>query len=124
MKANIHPKYYKDAKVVCACGNTFTTGSTIPEIRVEICSVCHPFYTGESRYVDTLGRVDRFKQKQVASAGKTYLKKKARQQMKRQEAKQKADSAPKSLKDMLMATKKEAKNLVTPSLKQDKSKTS
>jgi large subunit ribosomal protein L31 len=62
MKAKIHPKYY-DAKVTCLCGNTFTTGSTKPEIRVEICGKCHPFYTGEQRIVDSLGRVERFKKR-------------------------------------------------------------
>lgn len=60
MRAEIHPKYYPDAKVTCACGNTWTTGSTQPEIRVDICSNCHPFYTGEQRIVDTEGQVDRF----------------------------------------------------------------
>ena len=56
-----HPKYYKDAKFVCACGANFTAGSTEPEVRVEICSDCHPYYTGKSKLVDTAGRVDRFK---------------------------------------------------------------
>ena len=60
MKAEIHPTYYPDAKVTCACGNSWTTGSTKPEIRVDICSNCHPFYTGVQRIVDTEGQVDRF----------------------------------------------------------------
>ena len=60
MRADIHPKYYPEAKVTCACGNSWTTGSTKPEIRVDICSNCHPFYTGEQRIVDTEGQVDRF----------------------------------------------------------------
>jgi len=63
MKAKIHPKYYDEAKVTCLCGNTFTAGSTKPEIRVEICGKCHPFYTGEQRIVDSLGRVERFKKR-------------------------------------------------------------
>jgi large subunit ribosomal protein L31 len=63
MKAKIHPKYYDEAKVTCLCGNTFTAGSTKPEIRVEICGKCHPFYTGEQRIVDSLGRVERFKRR-------------------------------------------------------------
>jgi len=63
MKAKIHPKYYDKAKVTCLCGNSFTTGSTKPEIRVEICGKCHPFYTGEQRIVDSLGRVERFKKR-------------------------------------------------------------
>lgn len=63
MKEKIHPTYYPDTLVVCACGNTWTTGSTIKEIRTEICSNCHPFYTGEQRIVDTEGQVDRFYKK-------------------------------------------------------------
>jgi large subunit ribosomal protein L31 len=63
VKAKIHPKYYDKAKVTCLCGNTFTTGSTKPEIRVEVCGKCHPFYTGEQRIVDSLGRVERFKRR-------------------------------------------------------------
>lgn len=60
MRADIHPKYYPEAKVTCACGNSWITGSTKPEIRVDICSNCHPFYTGVQRIVDTEGQVDRF----------------------------------------------------------------
>jgi len=59
-KADLHPTWYPDAQVVCQCGNTWTTGATVPEIRTEICSNCHPFYTGEQRIVDTEGRVDKF----------------------------------------------------------------
>ncbi len=62
MKEGIHPEY-KDTAVVCACGNTFSTMSTQENIHVEICSVCHPFYTGKQRLVDTAGRVERFKRK-------------------------------------------------------------
>jgi len=60
MKQNIHPQYYPEAVVRCACGNTWTTGSTVPEIRTDVCSACHPFFTGEQRIVDSEGRVDRF----------------------------------------------------------------
>ena len=60
MKEKIHPKYYPEARVICACGNTWTTGATVPEIKVDVCSACHPFYTGEQRIVDTAGQVDRF----------------------------------------------------------------
>jgi large subunit ribosomal protein L31 len=63
MKPKIHPEYYTDAKVICACGNTFTTGSTKKTMKVELCSKCHPLYTGEQRVVDTLGRVERFKRR-------------------------------------------------------------
>jgi len=60
MKQKIHPKYYPDATVVCACGNSWTTGATQKEIRTDVCSACHPFYTGEQRIVDTAGQVERF----------------------------------------------------------------
>ena len=60
MKENIHPNWFAEARVTCACGNTWVTGATIPEIRTDICSACHPFYTGEQRIVDTEGQVDRF----------------------------------------------------------------
>jgi len=63
MKPKIHPEYYNDAKVVCACGNTFTVGSTKKMMKVELCSKCHPFFTGEQRVVDTMGRVERFKRR-------------------------------------------------------------
>jgi large subunit ribosomal protein L31 len=63
MKDKIHPKYYDNAKVTCLCGNTFTIGSTKQEIRVEVCGKCHPFYTGEQRIVDSMGRVERFKKR-------------------------------------------------------------
>jgi len=60
MKENIHPTYFPEARVTCACGETWTVGSTQEEIRVDICSACHPFFTGEQRIVDTEGQVDRF----------------------------------------------------------------
>ena len=63
MKEKIHPTYFPDAKVTCACGNTFMTGSTKQNLRVEVCSNCHPYYTGEQRIVDTAGRVERFRRR-------------------------------------------------------------
>jgi len=74
MKANIHPVYYPDAQVICACGNTWTTGSTKKIIHTDVCSNCHPFYTGEQRIVDTEGQVDRFYKK--LQARETYLSEK------------------------------------------------
>lgn len=62
MKKDIHPEYM-EAQVTCACGNTFTIGSTKPVIKVELCSKCHPFFTGDRRIVDTAGRVERFKRR-------------------------------------------------------------
>jgi large subunit ribosomal protein L31 len=72
MKAKIHPKY-DTAKVSCACGNTFETRATVPEIKVDICSQCHPFYTGKQKFVDTAGRVERFQKK----FGGNYFQKKS-----------------------------------------------
>jgi len=63
MKEKIHPQYFTDAQVICACGNTFTTGSTKKTLRVELCSKCHPFFSGERRMIDTSGRVERFKRR-------------------------------------------------------------
>ena len=63
MKEGIHPKYFPQAKVICACGNTWLTGSTVEVIHTDVCSNCHPFYTGEQRIVDTEGQVDRFYKK-------------------------------------------------------------
>ncbi len=63
MKPEIHPKYFLDAQVICVCGNTFKTGSTLKDIKVDICSECHPFYTGKQKLVDTEGRVEKFKKK-------------------------------------------------------------
>jgi len=71
MKKDIHPTYFKDAKVTCACGSTFTVGSTKEKIEVEICSACHPFYTGLDKTLDAAGRVERFKTR----ASKTSKKK-------------------------------------------------
>ncbi len=74
MKKEIHPKYYNKAAVACACGAKFVVGSTKETIGVEICSQCHPFYTGNDKVLDTAGRVDRFK-KRVALSSKTKTKK-------------------------------------------------
>ncbi len=68
MKKGIHPKYYTNAKVTCACGASFTVGSTMPELHVEICSQCHPFYTKVEKVLDTAGRVEKFRQRQAAGA--------------------------------------------------------
>lgn len=83
MKANTHPKWHENAKVTCACGNTFTVGATLPEIQVEVCSACHPFYTGQMKYVDTAGRVDAFRAKR-AGAQKKVLSKAERRKLKKQ----------------------------------------
>ena len=63
MKTGIHPTYYPEATVTCSCGRSYTTCATKPELRVEICNLCHPFFTGEQRIVDTEGRVERLKRR-------------------------------------------------------------
>ncbi len=76
MKRDIHPAYYPKAKVRCACGNTFTIGSTKPEIQIEICGACHPFYSGKEKILDVAGRVEKFKaRKQKASKTPKIIKK-------------------------------------------------
>ena len=99
MKASIHPKYYLDAQVTCACGNKFTVGSTQEFIRIELCNKCHPFYTGEQRFVDTASRIQKFQDKQ--SLAKTYKTKK----VKKQEEEKQKDTQPKTLREMLQAVK-------------------
>jgi len=76
MKQGIHPTYYKDAVIKCACGATFSAGATEKEISVEICSMCHPFYTGKQKLVDTAGRVDKYKAR-VRAAEKAKASKEA-----------------------------------------------
>jgi len=63
MKKDVHPQYYPKAKVKCACGNVFEIGSTKPEMQIDICFACHPFYTGKEKIIDTAGRVERFKRR-------------------------------------------------------------
>ena len=102
MKQAIHPQWYSDAKVTCACGNTFVVGATKPELRVEICYKCHPFFTGEMKFVDTMGRVERFQAKQKSAAANASVL--AARKKKKQE-REAALRNPKSLKDMLMGLK-------------------
>lgn len=98
MKSDIHPKWYPQATVSCACGNTFTVGATKDKIAVEICGNCHPFYTGEMRFVDTMGRVERFQAKQKNASTTTFVSKKKKKLQKATDDKK----TPKSLKEMLM----------------------
>lgn len=77
-KPNIHPQYYPKAKVKCACGASFEVGSTQPELQVEICSNCHPFYTGKENLIDTAGRVEKFKARREKAAAKPKAQKKPR----------------------------------------------
>jgi large subunit ribosomal protein L31 len=82
MKQKIHPNWHDNAVVNCACGNTFETGSIQETIQVDICAACHPFFTGEMKFVDRQGRVDKFKKKMAAAqvAKKNTSKKKTKQQ--------------------------------------------
>ncbi|OQA35686.1 MAG: 50S ribosomal protein L31 [Parcubacteria group bacterium ADurb.Bin326] len=91
MKKDIHPKYYPEAKVACACGNTFTIGSTREEIAVEICSACHPFYTGKQKLVDTAKRVDKFNKKVEAKSDKVVSKTVKKEKQKALKAAKKAE---------------------------------
>ncbi|MBM3209266.1 50S ribosomal protein L31 [Candidatus Shapirobacteria bacterium] len=100
MKKNIHPTYYPNAKVTCACGNTFTVGSTKEEIHVEVCAACHPFFTGEAKYIDTLGRVEKFEAQRQKAAPGQIIKKKQKKLLKRLEEERKEAERPKSLKEM------------------------
>lgn len=89
MKQGIHPTYHNEIKVTCACGASFATGSTADEIKVEICSQCHPFYTGKQKLVDTAGRVDKFRAKMEAS-------KKLKEEISKRESKKESKPAPKT----------------------------
>lgn len=99
MKTSTHPQYFEEAQVICVCGNKFTTGSTREVIHVELCYNCHPFYTGEQRFVDSASRIQKFQDKQkVAQTFKATKQKKV-------EEKKKKDDSPKSLREMLMGLK-------------------
>lgn len=94
MKQGIHPTWYDDCKVTCNCGNTFVIGSNQQTLEIDICNKCHPFFTGEVKFVDRQGRVDKFKQK-VATAQATKPTKK------KKKAQESTDEVPKSYRDLL-----------------------
>lgn len=101
MKAGIHPQYFEDCKVTCACGNTFLTGATVQEIKVDVCNNCHPFFTGEMKFVDTLGRVEKFQKKQQkAKEVKAQIIKKVEEKQER--------VRPNSLREMIDLARKQA----------------
>lgn len=95
MKANLHPDY-QQTTITCACGNSIITGSTVKDLKIDICSKCHPFYTGEQRFVDALGRVDKFMAKRQAASPRI---KKSKKDLDNAKAK------PLTLKEMLTVTK-------------------
>jgi large subunit ribosomal protein L31 len=104
MKKDIHPKLNKDCVVTCACGNTFVTTSTLPSISVEICSACHPFYTGQSKFVDTEGRIEKFS-KRLKLASEKKLKADAIKKSKKKKNVEEIKEV--SLKEMLSKAKSE-----------------
>ena len=106
MKQGIHPTWYDRAKVSCACGNTFTTGSTVEQIRVEICAKCHPIFTGQYKLVDTLGQVERFAKKIETSKVKQAERKKI-EEVRRSKVEKKKEEKP-SLRDLLVQARKSA----------------
>ncbi|OGG02983.1 50S ribosomal protein L31 [Candidatus Gottesmanbacteria bacterium RBG_16_37_8] len=101
MKSDIHPKWYIDAQIICACGNMFKVGSTKPQIKVEVCHKCHPFFTGEMKFLDTLGRVEKF-QKRQKEAAVTLKILKEKKKKKAEEATLKRQ--PKTLREMLLGS--------------------
>jgi large subunit ribosomal protein L31 len=105
MKAQIHPQWYPDAQVTCACGNTFTVGATFPKIDVEVCYNCHPFYTGQMKFVDTAGRVDAFRQR-LTLAKKKVLSKTEKRKLKKERKIQRELERPDTLEELRKETKK------------------
>jgi len=99
MRAQIHPKWYENAVVTCACGNTFTVGATVPAINVEVCYNCHPFYTGQMKYVDTAGRVDAFRAKQQKAQKKVVSKTERRKIKRRKKIEEELDK-PETLEEL------------------------
>lgn len=113
MKPKIHPKYGK-ATVTCACGNTFETGSTIDKINVEVCSMCHPFYTGKQKFVDTAGRVDRFKAMQEKAVKMKAAKKPKKSRQSRGSSKAKPSGQEKKRGGTKKITKKKEGKAKSP----------
>lgn len=104
MKAKIHPTWYPEAKVTCACGNSFTVGVTLPGLTVDVCSACHPFYTGQMKYVDTAGRVEAFKSRQMGAGGKSISKTEKRRLKKLKEIEEERER-PESLTEIRKQSK-------------------
>jgi len=106
MKAKIHPQWYADAVVKCSgCGNTFTVGATVPAIQVEVCYNCHPFYTGQMKFVDTAGRVDAFMAK-MKKAGTKRMSKSEKRRIKEEKRIQKEMARPENLTELRTKVKK------------------
>jgi large subunit ribosomal protein L31 len=125
MKQGIHPTYFENAQVICACGNTWTTGSTRKQIRTDLCSNCHPFFTGEQRIVDTAGQVDRFMrrlqraeeraaQAAVQQAAEEAARKAALQARARGESAKKAKQIAEKAADQVLAGSTRTEEVVAP----------
>ncbi len=99
MKANTHPAYFEEAQVICVCGNKFTTGSTQEVIHIELCDKCHPFYTGEQRFVDTASRIQKFQKREEIA--KLHVNRRVT----KAEEKKRNDQQPKTLREMLSSLK-------------------
>lgn len=106
MQTQIHPKWYSDAVVTCACGNTFTVGATVPTIQVEVCSNCHPFYTGQMKFLDTTGRVEAFKARQTSASSKKIVSKADKRKLKREKKIAEELARPETLEEVRKAVKK------------------
>lgn len=102
MKAAIHPQWFPEAKITCACGNTFTVGATVAAIKVDVCYNCHPFYTGQMKYLDTAGRVEAFKTKQAGATGQKISKTEKRKQRTLKKIQEEAER-PESLAELRSA---------------------
>ncbi|MCD6149913.1 50S ribosomal protein L31 [bacterium] len=109
MKKDIHPKYYNDAKITCSCGAVFEVGSTQKELEIEICSQCHPLYTGKKKVLDTAGRVDRFKKLTEKAMEKKAEIKKAKAQKKKVKKTIKTKAVNKKNKTATKPTKEKSK---------------
>lgn len=102
MKTAIHPQWYPNATVKCVCGNTFTMGATVPSIEIEVCGACHPFYTGQMKYLDAAGRVDSFKAR-LSNANDVVLSKRNRREIKRQQRIDEELKRPETLEELRKA---------------------
>ena len=105
MKTNVHPTWYNDCKVTCVCGNAFTTGSTQQAIKVDICSACHPFFTGQQKFIDTQGKVELFNKAREISQVKKVERAKIIEARASKVQKEKTEKP--SLKDLLLQARKQ-----------------
>lgn len=118
MKEGIHPKY-DTCTVTCACGNTFTTRSTKPVIRLEICSACHPFYTGKQKLMDSAGRIEKFKQRFIKTDGKTVAAKAPKKKKAEPKSKSRILSSSPKRKSLAAATANKKKEVAKKEVKKE-----